>query len=318
MDLVVAETNLARSPVIIAAEINSIKRQTKTLILQASVEIGRRLQEAKSLVKHGEWGDWLETNVEYSQSTANNLMRIADEYGGFANSQALGNLSYTQAVALLGMPAVDREEFAEEHDLDTMTTRQLQQAVKERDEAHKRAEAAQGELRAARRLAEEAAHSAELRLETIEKDRRAAKEREAKLLADLEEARKSDKQGATEYERLAEELEQVREQLNQLQESSQQPVTLEPAVVERVPAAVEQELAELRARALQPPPEALTRYRVQFEALTVQFSGLLATLESIRPVDSDTYARYRRATLNLLDKMQDRLSGSTDSTQTAN
>jgi len=73
------------------------------------------------MVEHGQWGNWLKDSVDYSQSTANNLMRIFEEYGSNqialfgnnANSQALGNLSYTQAVALLGIPAEDREQMTD-------------------------------------------------------------------------------------------------------------------------------------------------------------------------------------------------------------
>ena len=66
---------------VIAREINFIKEQTKRQMLAASMEIGARLCEAKELVGHGEWEKWLCENVDYSQSTANNLMRIYREYG---------------------------------------------------------------------------------------------------------------------------------------------------------------------------------------------------------------------------------------------
>ena len=65
---------------VIAREINFIKEQTKRQMLAASMEIGARLCEAKELVGHGEWEKWLCENVDYSQSTANNLMRIYREY----------------------------------------------------------------------------------------------------------------------------------------------------------------------------------------------------------------------------------------------
>jgi hypothetical protein len=137
-----SKIDVVRTPNIIAVEINSIKEQTRKMLLFNSIEIGRRLVEAKEMIPHGEWGNWLEISVEYSQSTANNLMRIFEEYGSNqitffddnAKSQALGNLSYTQAVALLGIPADEREDFIQEHDIDNMSTRELQQAVKEKQE----------------------------------------------------------------------------------------------------------------------------------------------------------------------------------------
>ena len=47
------------------------------------------------MVKRGTWGTWLKERVDYSQSTANNFMKIYQEYGrnGLAEkSQALANL----------------------------------------------------------------------------------------------------------------------------------------------------------------------------------------------------------------------------------
>ena len=72
----------ARDPDIIAAEINTIKEQVQKVLIYASIEIGGKLTEAKGLVPQGEWGRWLEKNVEYSQSTAENMMKLYREYGG--------------------------------------------------------------------------------------------------------------------------------------------------------------------------------------------------------------------------------------------
>ncbi|MCO5387651.1 MAG: DUF3102 domain-containing protein [Desulfosporosinus sp.] len=132
-----------RTPQIIAAEINSIKDQTGRMLLYSSVEIGRRLTEAKSMVNHGEWGKWLENSVSYSQSTANKLMRLFEEYGAkltaghqdSSNSESIPNLSYTQAIILLGIPEEERESFMAERDVASMSTRELKQAVQERDQA---------------------------------------------------------------------------------------------------------------------------------------------------------------------------------------
>ncbi|NLI93000.1 MAG: DUF3102 domain-containing protein [Peptococcaceae bacterium] len=70
-----------RTPHIIAAEINIIKQQTNKILLTNAIEIGRRLKEAKDLLKYGEWGKWLEESVNYSQSTADRLMQLFEEYG---------------------------------------------------------------------------------------------------------------------------------------------------------------------------------------------------------------------------------------------
>lgn len=139
---------VVRNANIIAAEINSIKDQTRKLLLVNSIEIGRRLVEAKEVVGHGEWGNWLENEVNYSRTTANNLMKIFNEYaadqinllGDNLKFQALGDLSYTQAITLLGIPAEQREEFIQENDVQDLSTRELEKLVKQVKELEKKVE----------------------------------------------------------------------------------------------------------------------------------------------------------------------------------
>lgn len=119
-----------RTPSAIADEINSIKTQAGAVLSSAfsfarrSVfEIGKRLEEAKSLLPHGEWGKWLKENVDYSESTANNLMRIYREFGGeqidmltgTSDAEIFGTLSQSQMVELFSLPKPARREFVEEH-----------------------------------------------------------------------------------------------------------------------------------------------------------------------------------------------------------
>ena len=128
---------MERTPAVIAGEINYIKRQAQQTLLAASVEIGRKLNEAKALVPHGMWEEWLSENVDYSQSTANNLMRIATEYGdeqvslfsGKSNSETFAALTYSQAVALFALPMDQRQEFVENHDMEELSTRDLKEEI---------------------------------------------------------------------------------------------------------------------------------------------------------------------------------------------
>lgn len=134
-----------RTPLIIAAEINELNRQTKRMLLINAIEVGQRLKEAKNLLKHGEWLQWLKESVSYSKSTAENLMRIYEEYGpkllaspgDNPNSQLIGNLTYTQALLLLRLPEEKREEFVVRNKVGNMTTQDLQQVIKEKSPAPK-------------------------------------------------------------------------------------------------------------------------------------------------------------------------------------
>lgn len=139
-----------RTPEMVAAEI----RAFTTSMLRNVIEIGRRMCEIKEMLPHGEFGDWIEINTGYSKSTANNFMRMFKEYGADQGSlfgtevkcQTFGNLSYSKALTLLALPAEEREEYVKNNDVENMSARELKQAIKERDEAIKRAEEAEKQL----------------------------------------------------------------------------------------------------------------------------------------------------------------------------
>ena len=144
---------ITRSAAEIAAEINAIKSQTSGILTAAFTyakrscfEIGKRLEEAKSAVPHGEWGDWLLKNVSYSVSTANDLMRIYREFGneqidmitGKSDADIFEGLSQSQMVALFGLPKVLRAGFVEEHreELESgeLSSRKLKDEIKRLNE----------------------------------------------------------------------------------------------------------------------------------------------------------------------------------------
>ena len=102
---------------------------------QAVIEIGRRLTEAKAQLKHGEWLPWLREKVEFSETSAQNFMRIAREYG---NTHLVGDLGASKALVLLALPASERENFAqekhvvngEEKSVSEMSKRELEEAIR--------------------------------------------------------------------------------------------------------------------------------------------------------------------------------------------
>ena len=117
----------------IELEINFYKEQTAKNI----IEIGKRLIQAKEMLPHGEWGKWLEEKVEFTQQTANKFMRVASEMGEYASMRNLGT---AKLFSLLSLPSSDREEFIESNPVEDMTTRELQQAIKEKKELEKQVE----------------------------------------------------------------------------------------------------------------------------------------------------------------------------------
>lgn len=140
---------------------------------EAILTIGRCLIEAKDLLPHGEWLPWLNEQVELSERTAQKFMRLAREW---SNPSALADLGATKALMLLALPAEEREQFVAEHDVVDMTSRQLEAAIKERDEARQ----AQAKLEEDMRLLN-------IRLEGSREDREQAVQDVARLEAELAE-----------------------------------------------------------------------------------------------------------------------------------
>lgn len=117
--------------------------------INEAIEIGRRLVEARNVAKHGEWMPFLEQETPFSYDKANNLIKVFEAYGDqqkslfgteLSNFDTYQNLSFSQALALLSVPEEERAEFVEENHVEDMTTRELQQAIRERDEARKTVE----------------------------------------------------------------------------------------------------------------------------------------------------------------------------------
>lgn len=124
---------------VVTAEIVTITHATQKLVLDSSIEIGRRLCEAKELIGHGGWGEYLKTQVQFSESTAQNLMRIFREYGDeqlelgkLPKSQTFGDLTYSQAIALLALPEEDREDVVNSHDMESTTIAELKAIIAEK------------------------------------------------------------------------------------------------------------------------------------------------------------------------------------------
>lgn len=160
----------------ITGEILELKQRGGEVIL----DIGRRLLEAKGMLPHGEWLPWLNERVEFSERTAQKFMRLAQKW---SNPSALADLGATKALMLLALPEEEREEFVEDHNVIDMSARQLEQAIRERDEARKAAEAAKADAA----TAEQARAKMEADMAVVNASLAAA--REEKQKADQEAAR---------------------------------------------------------------------------------------------------------------------------------
>lgn len=154
---------------------------------EAILTIGRCLIEAKDMLPHGEWLPWLNERVEFSERTARNFMRLAREW---TNRQTLADLGASKALTLLALPAEEREQFMEDHDVIDMSARQLEKAIRERDEARKAAEEAKAQASTAEQARAKMAEDMALlnaRLNGAREDQEQAAAAAKKLAAELEE-----------------------------------------------------------------------------------------------------------------------------------
>lgn len=190
------EDEIGRDIRSITDEINFFKRQA----VESIYEIGRRLIEAKAQLKHGEWLPWLRDEVEFSETSAQRYMQLAREYG---KSTTVRDLGVSKALALLALPASERENFAsekhlvngEEKSVVEMSKRELEEAVRqqkiaeaERNEARRALEAQRKETEEANakvQAAQDAADAARAEVENAQGTALAAQERAAELEREL-------------------------------------------------------------------------------------------------------------------------------------
>lgn len=288
----------------IAGEINTIKEQVRHTALSASVEIGRRLKEAKALVPNGEWTDWLLNNVDYSVRTAQNLMALAAEYDA-GQFKTLEHLSCTKAVLLLSVPREEREEFAEGRDLEALSTRELQKEIASLRDKNREMQITMDQLIAAQN----------------DSPAEALKEQIAGLEGKLKETRaavntaKDVNKAAKEKEKeLREQLQSAEEKIRQTEETARKDKEAleaalkdagKPVIQQVTPPDVEEELARLRAQVTRSQDEQALRAR--YNLLRSQVRGLEEQMEELSRQDAALAERFRAAFAKGLRLMADEM-----------
>ena len=108
------------------------------IMVGGAINIGLELIECKKEIPHGEWGKWLKDNLDYSQQTASNYMKLAER---FSKSKSILNFDIstfkpTQLIAMLALPEGDEQQFVDQMaengtPVDEMSVRELKAAVKQ-------------------------------------------------------------------------------------------------------------------------------------------------------------------------------------------
>lgn len=297
------------------------KREAQQAAIYYSVKLGRQLTEAKALLPHGAWGDWLRDKVDFSQRQAENFMKIYEAYGdeqpslfGGSNSQAFEKLNITQLLLLTAVPEDERADFAEQNDVESMSTRDLEQLIRERDDANRRADQAQRaaaeleetkkRLEAAMAEAQKAAENAAAANEKIEKEKEKAKKLKEKLddavknpkitdelLAEIKDGAKAEAEKAA-----AAQQEKALRELKEKAEAAE----LAKAEAEKNLAASQADFEEARKKLAAANPD-VAAVKVLFENAQTALKKLAERIDAI--TDGETKAKMTAALKALLTSM---------------
>lgn len=296
---------MIRTAETIAAEINVIKAQVRQTAVLATIEIGKRLKEAKSLVPYGEWGRWLEENVDYSERKAQNAMALAEEYA-LKDPQAIADLDVTKAVMLLAVPGEEREAFVAEHQVEDISVRELKAAIEQLKAEKEKQQLTIEELMA--KAAEPVAPEPDRALEA-EVDRLKAKLQESEGRAETmrverakADAKTAELQAAQvswkhERERLEREKAGQEETIARLREEAKQAAEPVVTTVDNP-----ETLAELeRLRAEKESAVSIAAFRAAFELMKKALGDMVEAVQQMDEVNRERYCKVARIALTQIE-----------------
>lgn len=306
----------AREIGVITAEIKDLCRQAQTMALLYAVEIGRRLEEAKRALPYGKWGEWLKNEVEFSQSSANNFMKLYEEYGAAqisifgasVDSQTFANLPYSKALQLLAVPKDEREAFAEEVGAAELSVKELKAAIEERDKAQKEAKEAKAreedladKLAEAEAAAEEASAKAEeasalrKKLDVMAGELDKAKMNASNLREQLKKAEADPKIPKAKLDQIRKEAEEAARKASEekaqkdLKEAKERATMAEAEALNAKLAAqnAQKRLEEAQKKLKTASPE-VTAFKALFDSMQSTAAKLKTMIEKIRADDPET------------------------------
>ena len=328
---------------VITQEINFYKLQAGNAI----IEIGKRLHEAKLTLPHGAWGAWLQNEVEFSERTAQNFMRIAKEYRNPQLIADMGN-SATKALLLLSLPAEEREEFVgEAHEIDgeektvaDMTTKEMERLLKELEAERAEKEKLQSQLDLFQTEKDNAVDAAyketEDKLDALVSQKEAA-EKIAAMESEMDELRMQAEQTAlpdeSELERIRREAEntanqRAEEAMQKKLDKAKKDAEKAKKEAKEAQAAIEaheaaqkeaeeamlkakEELAQVKAdteKKLKAAGSCIMVFKVHFEAVQGEINKMLTCIDGVEESEGKEEAdKLRKALQSLCQSVQDNL-----------
>lgn len=214
MDLTTTQ-ELAATAAQYPAVLDGYARLGRKLLTDAAdsmIQFGRVLTEAKPIVPHGQWENWVGESFGISPEVARNYMKVWRRFG---ENEKFQNVQFSNLQKMLSLPEGTEEAFSRENDLSEMTAREVEEAVKK---VKKEAEIELRRERDARQAAEQRAKAAELR--QTEPDRGLIAKLAEKEAA-LDSARRNAQKAEQQRDTAAAELENLRRDLAETEEMLQ-------------------------------------------------------------------------------------------------
>ena len=260
---------------VIVSEIKTIEEVVYKTTLEGVIQIGRRLEEAKGQIGHGSFSDWCKECLGYSQRQAQKYMEISSKYSDenspFSNANISSRLSISKAYSLLALPEEEVENFTEEHDVESLTVKQLEEEIRSLKEE---------KTRELEQKAEEVQELKSIMLQ-LENEKANIPDTEA-LEAELRQMREALEQAEEEKEKLEQKVDKFKGKIDRAEEEKEKAVkkvtderddAIKTAVNEAVEEtykeaqrAAEEEKAELRKQLNSTDP-VLVKFKERFDAL---------------------------------------------------
>ena len=330
------EITATRTPEIIAGEIRTFTAS----MLNNVIEIGRRMVEVKKMLPYGSFGKWIAENTGYSSSTANNFMRLFQEYGADqgclfgaeVECQTFGKLSYSKALALLSVPKEEREQVARELDAEHLSTRELEKALAERDEwqkatvkareeamaEHERAKELEYDLEKARRAVEDAGPykeklaEAEKRVKELESrpvEVAVERDEEAVRKAAAEAKKAAEEAARAEMDKLRAKLQKAQADQRKAEEEKERAIRESPLQAEEARAEAEKaraEADELRKK-LRAAESGAGEVAMLARQAQVNFEAAMDKIASMQDTHPDVAGRMLTGMERIVENLADRL-----------
>lgn len=300
---------LTRTPETVGAEIRGLTAQAKQMTLWFGIEIGRRLCEVKEMIGHGA-----------QQQTL---------FGAESNYPTLNNLSISNALRLLALPESERESFAEEHDVEHMSARELDELIQakkaaedERDLYEQKLAEQMGAAEQLKKDAETATQEAEARRRELEETQaqiralqeniRTLESRPVEVAVQVDEgavakAREEEKAAAKkELERLEKKLqkaEKARKQAEATAKAAEDKLETAAADVAKERDGLKLELQEAR-RKLEMSDVTVAQFKIVFDTVQGNLNDMLAL---IAKASGESQAKLRAAAEKLVDAFKGRI-----------